>query len=845
MSTEVELDAPLTTAATSGAQVPGAPASNGSTWAFPLTGDVSGVSSVEVFRVDAGGQIVDASPIVLQTNLSYSGASAAASDGTDFLVMWNPVSSAAQSRAARVTAGGAVLDAGGFSAPNFSAGSSVIFAGGNYWYSVGPRAVRRISPAGVLLDATDQTFANQTFNAFGVNAKLAAIGNTIAAVWAETSATDGLFFARRFDTNLVPIDATPIQLGGPKTSYKGAIASNGSSFLISYDDCVVRLGTSGPASAALCTTPVIGSLVPDGANYIARSTGQELWRLDANGNRLTMPASAFGDGTNRISIAMSRSSTDLALHYLVGVTGKTATFTRFNPATLAPIPPVDRVGASNITLTGNVERRPEVAAGPTGWMVAWEDYRSPQGVYGVHVGANGQPTDASAALLYAATPKDEPIPFAAGSQGDYMLIAANKAIRVLPNGSVAAPVALDTNFQLPATGISGLAPRIARGPNGYLVAVSVTQTPFSDGKAQEDYFLDDVGNTIKGPILVGQSGTFGEYAIASDGTNYMQVFRKEDFPGQLGKLFLKMFDPTGNLLFASPEFMPAADYQSMWLAASTGGSDVYLLVYDLGGAIRAQRLDAATGALLDVGPIDVASGHEPRVAFDGTDFWVTWHATSATDYDVFARRVSKAGALVDAAPIVVSNHTTPATPAHGHELSPTLGFQSGHGLVAYMYDDPADGYHGFRARARLLEPLGCSIDADCSGGLVCVNATCVAPSTSSVSASSSVSTSSSVSASSSVAATTSTGVGTGSSTSSGASTGANASTGSGVSTGTGGAGGANGSANAAGGSCAFAVGETLTGSLWIVGAGLAIAARRRRRQEASGEWHLLRGTRAH
>lgn len=114
--------------------------------------------------------------------------------------------------------------------------------------------------------------------------------------------------------------------------------------------------------------------------------------------------------------------------------------------------------------------------------------------------------------------------------------------------------------------------------------------------------------------------------------------------------------------------------------------------------VLGQRLDAQ-GQLLDAVPFPIAAGAgrqvEPRVAFNGQHFLVAWLA----DAQVFARRVSMTGALLDATPILVdASADTFSLAANGTSWL----------LVTESYSAGAGGLFGFRIAAdgTLLDPAG-------------------------------------------------------------------------------------------------------------------------------------------
>jgi uncharacterized protein (TIGR03382 family) len=82
-------------------------------------------------------------------------------------------------------------------------------------------------------------------------------------------------------------------------------------------------------------------------------------------------------------------------------------------------------------------------------------------------------------------------------------------------------------------------------------------------------------------------------------------------------------------------------------AVASNGSE-FLLVWSDGADIRGTRIDA-TGTILDAIAISTAAGvqSQPQVASNGSDFLVTWTDARGTDDEIYAARVTAAGVVVD------------------------------------------------------------------------------------------------------------------------------------------------------------------------------------------------------
>ena len=115
------------------------------------------------------------------------------------------------------------------------------------------------------------------------------------------------------------------------------------------------------------------------------------------------------------------------------------------------------------------------------------------------------------------------------------------------------------------------------------------------------------------------------------------------------------------------------------------------------------------GAVLDPAGIAISSADweqtEPAVAFDGTNYLVTWmDRRSGTNTDIYGARVSQAGAVLDPAGIAISTTAS-------FEQQPAVAFDGINQLVAW-----GDGGRIYGARVSpagaVLDPAGIEISAN-------------------------------------------------------------------------------------------------------------------------------------
>lgn len=201
-------------------------------------------SRVFVRRYDTSGRPLDPAPIELpnepylaDARNSEWRATSVASDGQQFLVVWNGVDDL-RMHAARVTAGGTLLDAKPFPISPASYArrgfSAAVWTGKEFfvaWYENPvsylsnarplPHLIRgtRVSPNGTVLDSSFPVLVETAPRIQSVHQPfgLAVHGNELLATWSydETASQERCVHARRFDLTGKPLDAQPVKLRCP------------------------------------------------------------------------------------------------------------------------------------------------------------------------------------------------------------------------------------------------------------------------------------------------------------------------------------------------------------------------------------------------------------------------------------------------------------------------------------------------------------------------------------------------------------------------------------------------------------------------------------------------------
>jgi hypothetical protein len=275
---------------------------------------------------------------------------------------------------------------------------------------------------------------------------------------------------------------------------------------------------------------------------------------------------------------------------------------------------------------------PAVASDGTDFLVVWKDSRAGGShIYGTRVDASGNVLDAGG-IMISSGPDYELSPSVAFDGTNYLVVWVDggdydiHGARVAPSGAV-----LD--------------------PGGVVISAAA-------------------GNQVKPDVAFG-------------GTNYLVVWEDErngspDIYGARVNPSGAVLDPAGIpvAIETGNEDDPAAAFGDtaflvVWRDNSSGGSDIH-------GARVAQG-----GSVMDPGGVVItdAAGSQraPDVAFDGTNFGVTWEDYRSTSgIDVYLARVSPTAVVLDTAGI-------PIFPSSELQLVPAVAFDGTNYMVSCEY----------------------------------------------------------------------------------------------------------------------------------------------------------------
>ena len=213
---------------------------------------------------------------------------------------------------------------------------------------------------------------------------------------------------------------------------------------------------------------------------------------------------------------------------------------------------------------------------------------------------------------------------------------------------------------VPAAGQQRYAPAVAFDGTTYLVVweeqrPAASRDIYAARVSEAGVVLDPVGIPISKA-----AGNQRAPAVAFDGSSFVVVWQDDRSPSTGPDVYAARVSAAGLLL--DPGGIPISAAPGAQLeAAITGTGSGSLVVWTEGGAasdIRGARVSSA-GAVLDPGGLTVSAGPgaqlDPAVAFGGAGSLVVWEDhRSGSGADLYAARVSSAGAVLDPAGIAVA-----------------------------------------------------------------------------------------------------------------------------------------------------------------------------------------------
>jgi len=398
-------------------------------------------------------------------------------------------------------------------------------------------------------------------------------------------------------------------------------------------------------------------------------------------------------------------------NYLVAWTDQSGNTTgRIYAARVSPAGAVLDPSGILIASAAGVEQPPALAFDGTNYLVAWADSRAGCcAIYGARVSPSGSVLDPNGIAISSGPNGYAPV--LGFDATNYLVVWQQGArlfgARVSPAGSV-----LDPNgFAISAGPGSQSSPVLAFDGTNYLVAWSDCRPPTCvEPSFYPDIYGTRVTpeGTVLDPEGIAISDQFFDEtqpAISFDGTNYLVAWLggSSDNSRIMGARVTPagtVLDPSGIVIATSPfKHAPAVafdgtNYLVAWEYTQAGWSNIY------GARVT------PSGTLLDPDgiPISTAPYHQsrPALAFDGKNYLVAWADNrSSTEYEIYGARVGQSGAVLDPEGLPISPH------AHS-ECAPALAFDGTNYLVTWQQRSGGD-WNVYAAR---VSPEGTVLDPE-------------------------------------------------------------------------------------------------------------------------------------
>ena len=563
-------------------------------------GDSSGSDyDIHSARLAPSGVVLDSPGFVVSSASGNQNHPVVAFDGTNFLVVWDDTrGSSADIYASRVTPTGQVLD-----------------------------------PSGIVLSSAG---GNQTLPAVAFG------GGCYVSAWLDRRSGNSDIYGSRISASGQVLDSNGIRISSAAGSQEmPAAAFDGTNFIIVWDDWrnpssadiyVARLtpggqvlDSSGIAVSTAATDQVEPAVAFDGSNYLAvwednrnPATAPQVYgaRISPNGSVLEPNGIRISDSTRHPSQAavVAGAGQFLALWQSKGVYGAWHIW----GARVTPGGAVLDTSAIFISTQADKQWNPAVAFDGTNYLVVWANqipevglaYGEDFTIYGRRVTQSGVPLDTLGFRI-------APLPF--GFLGPFF-------------------------------------PAIAFDGANSLVVWRGDRTIEAARVSPSRAVLDSP------PILVSAGPTDGSTkpAVAFDGTNYLVVW--DDWrSGSRGIIYAARVTAAGQLLDTEGICLSATP-SDQWMAAVAFDGTNYLVTWsDRRGSTDFDiyaTLVTTSGVVLDTAGIPVSRAPnrqtEPAVAFDGTNYLVTWQDGRSSRTGVYCARVSPAGVVLDTAGIYVA-----------------------------------------------------------------------------------------------------------------------------------------------------------------------------------------------
>lgn len=491
---------------------------------------------------------------------------------------------------------------------------------------------RLVDPSGNPVG--DDFLINDFTGSYAYSPAVAACGNSFVVTWHDyRNGNDYDIYAQRYNASGLPIGGNFLvnDDGGSYDQEYPSVAANDSGFVIAWND--PRLGNGDIYAQRYGSTGL-----PIGGNFIVNDDGAS--------NGQYYPGVALSDSGFVIAWGDYRSGSSWDIYAQ-----------RFNANG-------DTMGG-NFRVNGAASTKnwcPGVAAGDSGYLIAWYDYSSGNGdIYAQRIGLAGDTLGANflvnddtsrgqytwGASNVAANDSGFVIIWYDYRSGSYWEIYAQ---RYDPAGS---PVG--GNFMVSdATSVNCYDPAVAANDSGF--AVVWQDTRYNPGGSYDIFCqrYDAAGSSMGGNFMVNNdAGTADqrEASAAMDASGRSVAVwydrRNDDGTWNIVGIYGQRYDPSGNPVGANfiindtlsanrrygygprAAFLPGGGFVVTWYGYDISwNDDIYAQLFDSAGAPVGGNIDVRDGA---------NSGNSPDVAASDSGFVITWRDYRNGNWDIYAQ----------------------------------------------------------------------------------------------------------------------------------------------------------------------------------------------------------------
>gem|GEM_PF-1753827 len=619
-----------------------------------------------------------------------------ASNGNGFLVVWIDYRSGLSDiYGARVDASGNLLDSSGLlicDAANYQDQPKVAWNGSHYLVVWADRRdgttykvyASRVAPDGTLPDGTG--FSVAPSGSAQYEPSVAWNGTDFLVVWREQtgSSTGADIYGRMVHPDGTLAAAPTAICNVANTQYQPDASSDGSNFLVVWTD--YRSGSSYDIYGAKLNSA--GAVVVGNIPIYTTGNNQQEPRVAWNGSQYLVVFqndASYNSCTTCCGWGCYTCCTYYSSYQiyatLVGVSGS--------------------VGATALIASGNYQYSPAVTSNGSDSLVTWRNGDVASRAYAQRLNSTGGLLGSAFPISSASINSS---PTAAWNGSEYLVAfdssnAASSydvfARRITAAGSVTDAQDIVLTFGANAE------QSVAAASNGthYFVA-------WSDNRNGVDYDIYGArlerDGTVLDPTALSISTAIGEQSspkVASDGNDFLVVWQDVRNPANWYDVYGARVTDAGSVLDPAGIAIRTGSGTQYQPSVASNGSDYLVAWSEYPGAssydIRGTRVSPA-GAVLDPSGISISAASneqsQPAIASDGANYLVVWSdSRSGAGYDIYGARVSSAGLVQDSSGIQISA-------ANNSQYWPSVAYGNGTYLVAWGDYRSGVGYDVYAAR---------------------------------------------------------------------------------------------------------------------------------------------------